>query len=344
VILACVLPFYVRPRGNFYLSRRIALITGSAGFIGSHLVESAVEAGYQVRAFVHYNSAGSRGWLEGSRFRDEIEVVAGDIRDFDSVSAAVNGCDAVFHLAALIGIPYSYASPLAYIRTNVEGTYNILETTRRQSTPNVLITSTSETYGTARYVPINEDHPAQGQSPYAATKIAADELARSYWLSFELPVKIVRPFNTYGPRQSARAIIPTIIGQIASGERVIKLGNLSPTRDLTFVRDTVAAFLAVAECERCVGMAVNAGSNEEISIGDLALKIATVMGVKVEVVHESQRLRPEGSEVQRLRGDNTRIRELTGWGPKCNLDAGLMETVEWFANNPALYKPAIYAV
>lgn len=323
--------------------RKSLLITGAGGFIGSHLTEAAVEAGYRVRAFVRYNSRGSWGYLEHSPYKSDIEVTVGDIRDYDSVQAAVQGCDSIFHLAALIGIPYSYTSPLAYIRTNVEGTYNVLEAARRHRANNVLITSTSETYGSAQYVPIDESHPSVGQSPYAATKIAADQLALSYWRSFETPVKLIRPFNTYGPRQSARAVIPTIISQLTSGKRILQLGKLTPTRDFTFVKDTAAAFLAVAETDTCFGTVVNAGSNAEISIQDVALKIASIMAVDVSFSEESHRVRPAASEVDRLRCDNRRIRELTGWQPKYDLGAGLTETIQWFTSNADTYKPQVYA-
>jgi NAD dependent epimerase/dehydratase len=320
-----------------------ALVTGAGGFIGSHLVEAAVQEGYRVRAFVHYNSRGNWGWLEESSVRSEVEIVSGDIRDFDSVRAAVQGCDTVFHLAALIGIPYSYTSPLAYVKTNIEGTYNILEASRHSEVENVLITSTSETYGSAQYVPIDEAHPAVGQSPYAATKIGADQLALSYWRSFGTPVKIVRPFNTYGPRQSARAIIPTIVTQIATGAEQLRLGNLTPTRDFSFVRDTAAAFLAVARCKECQGLAVNAGANQELSILDLAKKIASLLTAEVTITEDSDRLRPQASEVDRLRCDNTLIRTLTGWQPQWTLDRGLADTIGWLAAHHAMYKPNVYS-
>jgi NAD dependent epimerase/dehydratase len=326
------------------LSNKTVLITGAGGFIGSHLVEAAVEHGYDVRAFVRYNSRSSWGWLENSEVRSKIEVVSGDIRDYDSTSAAVKGCAAVFHLAALIGIPYSYSSPLAYVRTNVEGTYNVLEACRRQGVGNVLITSTSETYGSAQYVPIDEKHPAAAQSPYAATKVAADQLALSYWRSFELPVKVVRPFNTYGPRQSARAIIPTIIGQIASGKRELQLGNLNPTRDLTYVLDTVRGFLAIASCDDCIGTVLNIGNNAEISMRDLVYQIASLMSVEVRLTEDPGRVRPADSEVERLRCDNSRIEALTGWRPQWSLRSGLQEVIRWVESNQTLYKADLYAV
>lgn len=312
-----------------------ALITGAGGFIGSHLAEAAVRAGYRVRALVRYTSSGSAGWLEKSPLRNEMEILRGDIRDLESVSAAVKGCETVFHLAALIGIPYSYECPLSYIRVNVEGTYNVLQAGRAAEVANVLVTSTSETYGTAQYVPIDEEHPSVGQSPYAATKIAADQLALSYYRSFGLAVKIVRPFNTYGPRQSARAVIPTIISQLLSGRRALRLGHLTPTRDLTYVEDTVRGFLAIAASDKCVGLATNVGMNTEISVLDLANLIARLMKVEVTFETEDARLRPATSEVERLWCDNRRIRERTLWAPAFDLKAGLEATIEWFRINGA---------
>jgi NAD dependent epimerase/dehydratase len=320
------------------------LVTGAAGFIGSHLVEECVERGYRVRAFVRYNSQNDWGWLESNAYRHEFEIYRGDIRDFDSVQKAITGCDVVFHLAALIGIPYSYVSPLAYIKTNVEGTYNVLEAGRQLETEKIVITSTSETYGTAQYVPIDEMHPLVGQSPYSASKIGADALALSYHKSFGLPVKIIRPFNTYGPRQSARAVITTIIVQLMTGAKSISLGNLQPTRDLTFVRDTVNGFLAVAECEKLTGDVANVGMNEEISIGSLLTEISELMGKRIEVKTESERIRPEKSEVERLRCDNHKIMSLTGWRPSYSLRKGLTATIEWLGANLSRYKPEIYNV
>lgn len=320
------------------------LVTGAGGFIGSHVVELLVREGFSVRAFVHYNARGTWGWLEASAYKHEFEVISGDIRDYDSVSRAVQGCDAVFHLAALIGIPYSYVSPLAYIRTNVEGTYNVLEAARQRGTAQVLITSTSETYGTAQYVPIDEQHPLVGQSPYAATKIAADQLAISYYRSFNVPVKIVRPFNTYGPRQSARAVIPTIVTQILSGARTLRLGNLSPTRDLTFVQDTARGFLAIYRAQGLYGEPTNIGMNSEISIGELARSIARLMGVDVEIASDEQRVRPEASEVERLWCNNAKICALTDWRPAYTLEQGLRETIEWLRTHHGWYKPGHYMV
>ena len=320
------------------------LITGAGGFIGSHLVERCVEAGFKVRAFVHYNSRNFHGWLESSPVYNELEVVAGDIRDYDSVLAASDGCDTVFHLAALIGIPYSYVSPQAYIRTNIDGTYNVLQACRTLQTPNILVTSTSETYGTAQYVPIDEKHPAVGQSPYSATKIAADQLAISYHRSFGLPVKIVRPFNTYGPRQSARAIIPTVITQILAGKRELSLGNLAPTRDLTFARDTAAGFLAIAKHNGLHGDPVNIGMGWEISIGDLVQKVASLMGVEVSTASAAERQRVAASEVERLLADASKLRNSTGWAPEYDLERGLRETIAWLEKHHHAYKADLYNV
>ena len=320
------------------------LITGAGGFIGSHLVEACVARGLKVRAFVRYNGRNDWGWLDRLPGQKGVEVISGDIRDYDSVSAAMAGCDQVFHLAALIGIPYSYVSPLAYIKTNVEGTYNVLQAAREQGVKSIVVTSTSETYGTAQYVPIDEKHPSVGQSPYAASKVAADQLAISYHRSFGLPVKIVRPFNTYGPRQSARAIIPTIIAQIAAGAREIKLGNLTPTRDLTFVKDTAAAFLAVAGAKGFEGEAVNVGASAEISVGDLAGKIAGLMGARVRIVEDKVRLRRKGSEVERLLCDNSRLIGGSGWKPAYSLEKGLKETIAWLKKNRNSYKADIFNV
>lgn len=320
------------------------LITGAGGFIGSHLAELCVQRGLDVRAFVHYNGNNRWGWLDSSPVRDQIDVVSGDIRDFDSVFRAAKGCHTILHLAALIGIPYSYVSPQAYIRTNVEGTYNVLEAARILGTGRVVVTSTSETYGTAQYVPIDEKHPAVGQSPYAATKVGADQLALSYYRSFELPVWVVRPFNTYGPRQSARAFIPTVISQLLSGQETIKTGNLSPTRDLTFVKDTAEGFLAIAETDSLAGTATNIGMNAEIGMGALLQKIADLIGVNVHLETDEQRLRPEKSEVERLWCDNARILEHTGWKPAYTLDRGLCETIEWVRGHLDAYKPSTYNV
>lgn len=320
------------------------LVTGAGGFIGSHLVEKCVEEGFDVKAFVRYNSKNNWGWLENSPVKSEIEVITGDIRDYDSVSNAAEGCEGVFHLAALIGIPYSYVSPLAYIKTNIEGTYNVLQASKERNLSNILITSTSETYGTAQRVPIDEDHPLVGQSPYSASKIAADQIALSYYKSFGLPVKIARPFNTYGPRQSARAIIPTIITQILNGKTELDLGNTSPTRDLTYVMDTASGFIEIFKSDVLVGSVTNIGMNEEISVEELANSIAGLLGIKISIKEDKQRVRPENSEVERLRCDNTKLMQHTGWKPEYDLTKGLNETINWLRENLDSYKADIYNV
>ena len=314
------------------------LITGAGGFIGSHLVERCVELGHNVTAFIKYNSKNNWGWLEYSKFKDNIKIYLGDVRDYDSVNKAMEGCDSVFHLAALIGIPYSYISPLGYIKTNVVGTYNILEAVKNRSMENLIITSTSETYGTAQYVPIDENHPVVGQSPYSATKISADQLAISYFRSFNIPVKIVRPFNTYGPRQSSRAIIPTIITQILSRNENLILGNLTPTRDLTFVSDTIEGFVEVFKSEKLFGEVVNVGMNEEISILNLANIIVRLLNKNIKICEDNDRIRPEKSEVQRLMCNNEKIKKNTGWLPKYTLEEGLKLTIEFIEKNLHFYK------
>jgi len=320
------------------------LVTGAGGFIGSHLVELLVGKGFEVKAFIHYNSKNNWGWLEKSPIKNNIEVVLGDIRDYDSVYNAINGCKVVFHLAALIGIPYSYVSPKAYIETNITGTYNVLQTSKELGLEQVLITSTSETYGTAQYVPIDEKHPLVGQSPYSATKIGADQLGISFYRSFDLPVKIVRPFNTYGPRQSARAIIPTVISQVLSGKNTIKLGNLTPTRDLTFVEDTCSGFLEIYKSYSLFGEITNIGMSNEITIGDLVNTISQLLQVNINIETEKQRLRPDNSEVERLFCDNSKLISNTDWKPKYDLGKGLIKTIEWLKNNIDLYKPEVYNV
>ena len=320
------------------------LITGATGFIGSHLTEQLVQKGFSIVAFDRYNTDNNWGWLENSEYKNDIEVILGDIRDYDSVSKAMKGCSVVFHLAALIGIPYSYVSPLAYIRTNVEGTYNVLETAKNNNLDQVVITSTSETYGTAQYVPIDEKHPLVGQSPYSASKIAADQLATSYFRSFDLPVKIARPFNTFGPRQSARAVIPTIISQCHTNSEEIKLGNLTPTRDLTFIKDTCSGFLEIYNSDLFFGEVTNIGMNSEISIGDLALEIMKIMGVNVPLVTNNKRFRPENSEVERLVCNNEKLLNNSKWEPQYNLEESLLETIEWFNKNSHLYKAELYNV
>jgi len=320
------------------------LVTGAGGFIGSHLTELLVKEGFQVKAFVRYNSKNTWGWLETSEVKEEIEIITGDIRDYDSVYNALKGCDAVFHLAALIGIPYSYVSPKAYIETNINGTYNVLQASKELNTEQVLVTSTSETYGTAQYVPIDEKHPMVGQSPYSASKISADQLSISFFRSFNLPVKIVRPFNTYGPRQSARAVIPTIITQILSGMTDIKLGNLEPTRDLTFVKDTCKGFLEIYKSEKLFGEMTNIGMMEEISIGDLVNKIAKLMNTEIKINEDEKRVRPENSEVERLFCNNKKLIENTNWKPDYDLTKGIIETIEWLKKNLELYKTDLYNV
>ena len=322
------------------------LITGGCGFIGSHLAEMLVDAGNKVTCFDRYNTENHWGWLEESEAKDKINVVLGDIRDYDSVFNAMEGKEMVFHLAALIGIPYSYVSPLAYIRTNVEGTYNVLESARKLNTEDLLITSTSETYGSAQYVPIDEKHPLVGQSPYSASKIAADQLAISYFKSFGLNMKLVRPFNTYGPRQSLRAVIPTIISQILSNKKTIDLGNLTPTRDLTFVEDTCRGFIAISENASFEGEVTNIGMNEEISIGELAELITNISGKNIEITSKKLRIRPDESEVNRLVCDNTKIIENSDWKPKYKIKEGLEKTFLWFekSGNLRTYKSDKYNV
>lgn len=326
------------------------LVTGADGFIGSHLVEALVRTGYDVRAFVLYNSFNSWGWLDrcADDVKGKFEVFAGDIRDPNGVRTSMQGCDTVLHLAALIAIPYSYHSPDTYVETNVKGTLNVVHAARDLGVRKVVHTSTSEVYGTARFVPITEEHPLQGQSPYSASKIGADQIAMSFHASFGTPVTVLRPFNTYGPRQSARAVIPTIITQIANGSSQIKLGALQPTRDFNFVGDTVAGFIAAMRSEKAIGEVINVGSNFEISIGDTALTIADVMGARIEILTDEQRLRPEKSEVERLWASNVKARELLGWTPQYGgLDGfkrGLRETVEWFRepSHLATYRHGIY--
>lgn len=319
-------------------------VTGAGGFIGSHLCELLVEKGFHVKAFVRYNSMNKMGWLESSKFYKDFEIISGDVRDFDSISKAMKDCSYVFHLAALIGIPYSYISPLAYLKTNVEGTYNILEASKNFEMKCIVITSTSETYGTAQYIPIDEKHPMVGQSPYAASKIAADQLAISYNLSFNLPIKIIRPFNTYGPRQSARAIIPTIISQLLSGTTKLELGNLSPTRDLTYVKDTVKGFYEITFSNELFGEITNIGMQKDISVNDLADYIIKYMNVKVEIISEDIRKRPEKSEVQRLICDNSKIKKFINWKPEYSFEDGIAKTIQWMEENLEFYKPKIYNV
>ncbi|MFF1648159.1 GDP-mannose 4,6-dehydratase [Streptomyces sp. NPDC058240] len=325
---------------------RTVLVTGAEGFIGSTLVDLLVERGARVRAFVHYKPYAEKGHL--ARYLDDphspVEMIAGDIGDAGRVMDAVAGCDTVFHLAALIGIPYSYDAPAAYVRTNVVGTENIAEACRRHSVRRLLHTSTSEVYGSALTAPISESHPLQPQSPYSASKIGADMMALSHWHAFELPVTVVRPFNTYGPRQSARAVIPTILAQLHAGAREIRLGSLTPTRDFTYVTDTAAGFLALAGCDRALGESVNLGTGREISVGDLAKALITASGRDAEVVVDPARLRPSGSEVQRLLSDNTRAREWAGWRPEVPLEEGLERTSAWVEKHLHLFAPGRYQV
>jgi NAD dependent epimerase/dehydratase len=329
------------------MSKRV-LVTGADGFIGSHLTEHLVEKGYKVRAFVYYNSFNSYGWLDSfpKELLKQIEIFSGDVRDPNGVRVAMDGIDTVFHLAALIAIPYSYHSPDSYVDTNIKGTLNVLQASRLLKTQRVLITSTSEVYGTAQYAPMDEKHPYQGQSPYSATKIGADRMAESFYRSFNLPVTIVRPFNTYGPRQSARAVIPSIIIQLLNGATEIKLGDLTPTRDLLYVKDTVRGFSGIAEAEKTIGEEINIASQTEISIQGLAEKIIQQINPKAKIVQEKERLRPDKSEVRRLIGSNKKIAELTGWNAEHSLDEGLKKTIDWFTDqdNLKFYKHDIYNV
>ena len=328
------------------------LVTGADGFIGSHLTERLVARGCDVRAFVQYNSFGSWGWLDEApvAVRESLDVFAGDVRDPHGVRTAMAGCDVVLHLAALIAIPYSYHSPDTYVDTNVRGTLNVVQAARDLGVERVVHTSTSEVYGTARFVPITEDHPLQGQSPYSASKIGADQIALSFHAAFGTPVAVLRPFNTYGPRQSARAVIPTVISQIAAGASEIRLGALHPTRDFTFVTDTARAFEVLAECDAALGQVANAGSGFEISIGDTARTIIELMGRDVEIVTEDQRLRPEASEVERLWADSSRMRSHTGWEPdyggRDGFRRGLQATIDWFSDpaNLGRYKTDRYVL
>ncbi len=319
------------------------LVTGGGGFIGSHLAEELVRRGASVRALVHYNALGRQGWLESSDLRTDMEIITGDLCDRDSVEMAVSGCDVIFHLGALIGIPYSYRSPGSYISTNIGGTHNVLQAARSHGASRVVHTSTSEVYGTADYVPIDETHPLKGQSPYSASKIGADKMAEAFCLSFNVPVVTVRPFNTYGPRQSMRAVIPTIIRQLAD-DRPVHLGNLRPTRDMNFVTDTVEGFIKAAESEHAIGQVVNLGSGREISIRELVMLIAGIMRKPVELVEDRTRLRPDSSEVERLLAHNGKARELLGWAPSVPLEEGLARTIEWFEANRACQDPQNYVV
>lgn len=322
------------------------LVTGADGFIGSHLVEQLIQKGMKVKAFVYYNSFNSWGWLDTfpQELKNEIEIFTGDIRDPNGVRTAMKDIDEVFHLAALIGIPFSYHSPDSYVDTNIKGTLNVLQAARDLGTKRVLVTSTSEVYGTALYVPIDEKHPFQAQSPYSATKIGADRLAESFYRSFDLPITIVRPFNTYGPRQSARAVIPTIITQLLSGKLEIKLGSLTPTRDFNYVKDTAQGFIEIAKSDKTIGQEINIATQQENSIGQLAKELINQINPGAKIICDEQRLRPEKSEVNRLLGSNQKIRELTNWKPKYTLKEGLAETINFLKENLDRYKIDIYNV
>lgn len=330
------------------LKGKKVLVSGADGFIGSHLVESLIQEGAEVRAFCYYNSFNSWGWIDSlsPQTKSKISIFTGDIRDPYGVRKAIEGQELVFHLAALIAIPFSYHSPDAYVDTNVKGTLNVLQACRDLGVKRLLVTSTSEVYGTAQYVPIDEKHPRQGQSPYSATKIGADSIAESFYKSFDLPVTIVRPFNTYGPRQSARAIIPTIITQLMSGKTEIHLGDLRPTRDLVFVKDTARGFIETALCDELIGQEVNIATSSEISIGELAQNLIELINPNARIMQEEERLRPEKSEVYRLFGSNEKLKSFTGWCPQTLLNDGLKETIEWFSNaeNLSHYKSDIYNI
>mgnify|MGYP001102517039 FL=1 len=322
------------------------LVTGADGFIGSHLIELLVEKGYQVRAFTFYNSFNTWGWLDTlpSNIMDNVEVFTGDIRDPNGVREAMKGCGAVFHLAALIAIPFSYHSPDSYVDTNIKGTLNVLQAARDLEIGRVLVTSTSEVYGTAQYVPIDEKHPFQGQSPYSATKIGADRLAEAFYRSFALPVTIVRPFNTYGPRQSARAVIPTIITQLLAGKAEIKLGSLTPTRDFNYVKDTANGFYKIYQSDKTIGEEINIATQQEVSIGDLAKELIRQIKPDAQIICDAQRLRPENSEVNRLLGCNRKIMQMTDWRPQYTLAQGLAETISFLQANLQKYKVDIYSI
>lgn len=324
------------------------LVTGADGFIGSHLVEALLETGAEVKAFCYYNSFNSLGWIDTfpKEKLSKIELFTGDVRDPNGMRIAVKGCDAVFHLAALIGIPYSYHSPDNYVDTNIKGTLNVLQAARDLGTARVFVTSTSEVYGTAKYTPIDEDHPLQPQSPYSATKIGADAIAKSFFNSFDLPITIVRPFNTYGPRQSARAVIPTVITQILSGMKEIRLGDLRPKRDLNYVKDTCSGFLAIAAIDKTIGETINISSGVEYNIGEVVTKIIDIIAPRsgIKIISDSDRIRPEKSEVMRLMGDNRKLITMTGWNPQYSIEKGLAATIEWFKENLGKYKPERYNV
>ena len=320
------------------------LITGATGFVGSHLTELCVKKGFEVVAFDRYNSNYNLGWLEKSKYKKDISFVFGDIRDYDSILKTMKGCKIVFHLAALIGIPYSYTSPLAYIKTNIEGTYNILESSKHLDIEQTVITSTSEVYGSAKYIPIDEKHSLTAQSPYSASKISADHLALSYWNSFKLPIKIIRPFNIYGPRQSSRAVIPSIIIQALNNKDEIKLGNIGPSRDFTYVTDTCDAFMNILKIKKSFGSILNVGSNNEYTIENIAKKILKILNSKAKLKKEKRRIRTQKSEVVRLVCDNTQIMKHSNWKPKISIEAGLDRTINWFKENKDFFKHDIYHV
>ncbi|WP_026908883.1 NAD-dependent 4,6-dehydratase LegB [Paucisalibacillus globulus] len=322
------------------------LVTGADGFIGSHLTEKLVQDGHNVRAFAYYNSFNSWGWLDtfSKKVLSEVEVFTGDIRDPNGVKESMKNIDEVYHLAALIAIPFSYHSPDSYVDTNIKGTLNILQAARDLDTKRILITSTSEVYGTAQYVPIDESHPFQGQSPYSATKIGADRIAESFYRSFNTPLSIVRPFNTYGPRQSARAVIPTIITQLLAGKESIELGSLTPTRDFNYVKDTVQGFIEIAKSDKTIGEEINIATQQEISIGELADELIRQINPNANIITEETRLRPDNSEVNRLLGSNEKIKKLTNWKSEYSLEKGLAETIEWLRNNLEKYKTDIYNI
>jgi NAD dependent epimerase/dehydratase len=326
----------------------LVLVTGADGFIGSHLVEFLIDEGYSVRAFCYYNSFNSWGWLDSlpKEKQKKIEIFTGDIRDPNGVRTAMKDIDTVFHLAALIAIPFSYHSPDSYVDTNIKGTLNILQAAKDLNTRRILVTSTSEIYGTAQFVPITEDHPKQGQSPYSATKIGADSIADSFYRSFDMPITIVRPFNTYGPRQSARAVIPTIISQLLNGAKSIKLGDLKPTRDLVFVKDTAKGFLKIAGCTELIGHEVNIATQNEISVGELAQELIMQINPEAKIEQDEERLRPVNSEVYRLFGSNEKLKKYTGWSPEVSLKEGIAATIEWFKDDKNLgqYKSDIYNI
>lgn len=322
------------------------LVTGADGFIGSHLTEELVKRGEKVRAFAYYNSFNNWGWLDSlpKEISNEIEVFTGDIRDPNGVRKAMEGIEDVYHLAALIAIPFSYHSPDSYVDTNIKGTLNVLQAAKDFESKRVLVTSTSEVYGTAQYVPIDEKHPFQGQSPYSATKIGSDRIAESFYRSFDMPITIVRPFNTYGPRQSARAVIPTIITQLLAGKEEIKLGSLSPTRDFNYVKDTANGFITIANSQNTIGEEINIATQNEISIGELAEEMISQINPNAKIITDEERLRPENSEVNRLLGSNKKIKDLTSWEPQYTLKQGLAETIAFLKENLNIYKPDIYNI